>query len=330
MKKISVVLACYNEEKYIAKAIDTLLAMNYPHHMIEILIIDGGSTDNTLKIISGYSNCHKNIKTFNNPKKISPVAFNIGISNSTGDYVILMSAHSNYKPDYFKILTEKIIEFDADLIGGYAETKTISNTKKSNAIIKVMMNKFGLGGAKVRTGINKPTQVDTATGMYKKSIFDKVGLFNENLIRNQDMEMSRRITANGGKIFIIPDAPFTYFARDNYKDLWKNNFNNGMWIPLTVYITKRFNSLSIRHYIPMIFILSIVIPIFLSYFNIYFIGISLFSLLIHFLLILTVSIKLNNDSTSILNLIKAFYTIHLSYGIGSLIGLFKINYLLKK
>jgi glycosyltransferase involved in cell wall biosynthesis len=303
--------------------------MDYSNDLIEILIIDGASTDNTLKIVSEYITKFNNIKLYNNPKRISPIAFNIGIKNSSGDYIILMSAHSKFNSNYFKILTAKIIEFNADLIGGYSVTKTITNTKLSNAIVKVMMNKYGLGGAEVRTGVDKPKQVDTVTGMFRKSIFNKVGLFNESLVRNQDMELSRRITASGGKIFIIPDVSFTYYARDNFKDLWINNFRNGMWIPITVYITKKINSLSIRHFIPMVFLLSLVLPLIAILISPLFSIISIVSFTLHFILIMKISFSLNDKNTSILHLIITFYTLHLSYGIGSLIGLFYINKLFK-
>jgi len=328
-KKISVVLACYNEERYIINAIKTVQDMDYPQDLTEILIVDGGSTDNTLKIVSEYAEKYKNIKLYHNPRKISPVAFNIGIVNATGDYIILMSAHSKYKPNYFKILTEKIIELAADLVGGYSITKTITDTKVSNAIVKVIMNKFGLGGAKMRTGISKIEQVDTVTGMFRKSVFDKVGLFNERLVRNQDIELSKRITASGGKIFIIPDVNFIYYARDNYKDLWINNYRNGMWVPLTVYITKKLGALSLRHFIPLVFLLSVIIPVIAMVISPLFGIIGLVSFILHFLLVLVTSKKINDNSTSVFHLIIAFYTIHLSYGFGSLHGLLKINELFK-
>lgn len=329
-KKVSVIIACYNEEKYLGNALDTLLRMDYPKQNLEIIIVDGGSTDSSLTIAKSYTEKFPVIKIFHNSKRISPVAFNTGIKESSAEFVMLMSAHSEYPDNYIKTLVDKIDELGADLIGGMAETKTMNVSLKTSSIVKVMTNKFGLGGAKVRTGVDKPQEADTVTGMFRKSIFEKSGLFNERLVRNQDMELSKRIISKGGKIFLIPDVKFTYFAREKFSSLWKNNFNNGYWVPKTVYITKNISSLCLRHFIPLAFVLSLIIPVIISIFWSPAIIATGLSLLAHFLFVLFISFRINDKSSRLDYLIKCFYTLHLSYGTGSLKGLIFFHDLFKK
>ena len=98
------------------------------------------------------------------------------------------------------------------------------------------------------------TEVDTVPfGCYRKEVFTKYGLYNTKLVRNQDIELNKRIKRGGGKIYLIPDTYCVYYAREKYREIIKNNYLNGKWSILTVYITKTFNSLSVRHFVPMIF-----------------------------------------------------------------------------
>ena len=121
----------------------------------------------------------------------------------------------------------------------------------------------------------------------------------------------------------MPDAYVTYYARETYGQLAKNNFQNGKWNILTIYYTKDFKSLSLRHFIPLIFMLSLILPAFLSLIWTPLLLVSGCSLIAYNLLILTQSVKMNDDETSVWNLIKAFYTLHFSYGAGSLAGIIK-------
>jgi cellulose synthase/poly-beta-1,6-N-acetylglucosamine synthase-like glycosyltransferase len=324
-QKISVVIATYNESRYIGQTLLSLEAMDYPKDDIEILIVDGNSTDNTLELIEPFKNKWSSFFVLHNPKRISPVAFNMGIQHAKGDFVVVMSGHSTYPTNYFKVLTGYFKTLDADLIGGYSVSKTISQNPKSKSIVTVMGHKLGLGGAAMRIGVSEPTIADTANGMFRKSVFAKVGLFNERLVRNQDMELSKRITAAGGKIYIIPDASWDYYARDNFSDLWKNNFRNGLWVPLTIYITRNSGSLSIRHFAPMIFVLSVFLPLLASvvWFPLAFLGLA--SVLFHVLVITAVSLKINTKETRLRYLISTFLSLHYSYGLGSAVGILKLN-----
>lgn len=326
-KKVSIIAPCFNEEKYIKIFLKSIYESGYDKNDFEIIIVDGDSDDNTLQEINNFkikfNDC--DIAILNNPKRITPISMNIGIEKAKYEYIIITGSHSFYPKEYFNDLLEWFDKLDADCIGGVWHTEVLNKTLKSNAIKKVLTNKFGVGNGLFRIGINKPTLVDTVPfGCYKKEVFEKIGLMNEKLIRNQDIEFNKRLTQNGGKVFLVPNVSCTYYARETYIPLAKNNFKNGYWNPLTLYLTKNFSSLSLRHFVPLIYVLSLVLPVIGSFLSFKLIYIALLSFISHLFLISIISLKLNDSTTSFLKLIKAFYTLHFSYGLGSLFGLFKV------
>ncbi len=323
--KVSIIIPVYNEEKHIEKCIQSLLQNDYPKEHMEILFVDGMSNDKTREIIALYCKKYSFIRLLDNLKKITPVAMNIGIREAKGEYLIIMGAHSSYPANYVSKLISWMENLRVDLVGANCKIGVVNKNSKTNAIIKVLTNKLGVGNGMFRLGVSQPTKVDTvAFGCYRKETFHKVGLFNEQLVRNQDIELNKRIIKNGGTIYLVPDVDFTYYARETFTEIAKNNYGNGLWNILTVYYTKDFRSLSIRHFIPLTFILSLIIPTLLAFFKYEFIYVSLISFIMYNIAVISQSIKLNDETTNIFNLIQAFYTLHFSYGFGSLVGLFKV------
>jgi len=324
-KKISVLIPVRNEEKYIESCLDSIVASDYSKDFLEVLIIDGLSNDNTRNIISEYIKKYSFIHLIDNPDKIVPKAMNIGISEAKGEYIIRLDAHSIYPINYFSTLVENSIKLEADNVGAVAITDVKNKNKKSNAIKMVLSHKFGVGNSDFRTGIDTIKEVDTVPfGCFKKDVFKKYGLYNEKLIRNQDIELNKRIKQNGGKIYLLPNLKFIYFARETFNKLWKNNYQNGLWNILTAYYTNSFKSLSLRHFIPLIYILSLAIPLLCSIIDVRFVLVSFLSFMLHTGLIVYFSINSKSNDTSIFYIVISFLTLHYSYGLGSLIGLVKV------
>ena len=325
MSKISIIIPCLNEEKYIAHCIESIVVSDIDYDKTEVIFVDGVSSDKTVEIINEYVVKYPFIKILSNPKKYTPVSMNIGIDTSIGDYIFILSAHAEYKKDYFKKLVKSIKALKADCVGGILLTEVKNKNKKSNSIKEILSHKFGVGNSDFRTGSSEIKEVDTvAFGCYTKEAFEKYGYFDEKLIRNQDIELNKRIINGGGKIYLVPDVECIYYARENFIDLAKNNYSNGKWNILTAYYTKTLNSLSLRHFIPLIFLLSLLFPSLLSLFFPKFIFVGLFSLASYFALVIIISLNLREKENSFFYLIISFFTLHISYGMGSLMGIFSL------
>lgn len=320
--KISIIIPMRNEEKYIEKCIHSLIYNDYSN--TEIIIINSMSDDHSLDIVNKYINKYTNIRCYDNKNIYTPFAFNIGIKHAIGEYIFIVSAHCEYDKNYFSILVKYARKLNADAIGAVSKTGIINNTFKAHSIKTVLSHKLGVGNSYFRIGVNKITEVDAISGCYNTRVFKKHGLYNEKLIRNQDIELNKRIKNTGGKLYLIPYTSYTYFVRENFTDLAKNNFENGKWNILTSYYTKALNSLSLRHFIPLIFILSLLLPSILSFLNINFLLISVLSLGSYLALVIIVSLKSKNNDNRFFYLMASFLTLHISYGLGSLIGIFSV------
>ena len=328
MNLISIICPTYNEEKYIVKCIESILSQTYAKERLEVLFIDGGSTDSTMHVIKEFQKKHSFIKLLNNPNKIVPYAMNIGIKEALGTIIIRIDAHSLYPENYVTVLVSNLIKMDADNVGAVCVTDVINKNKKTLAIREVLSNKFGVGNSLFRTGVDKVTEVDTVPfGCYKKEVFSKFGLYNNKLVRNQDIELNSRIKRAGGKIYLLPDLTCTYYAREKFRDIYKNNYNNGKWNILTVYFTKKFDSLSVRHFIPLLFLLSLILPLLASYVYFPCVYLTFISIVSYLTLMMLISFNiLIEKKINFIYLLITFVILHISYGLGSLVAVLSLPF----
>jgi len=194
------------------------------------------------------------------------------------------------------------------------------------AIKEVLNNPWGIGNSYFRIGIKKVKEVDTVPfGCFRKDVFERFGNYDTRLNRNQDIELNKRIIRGGGKIFLIPGTYCTYLVRETINSFILNNFENGKWNVMTVYYTKTFSSLSIRHFIPIIFLLSLITPMLLALVKPIFLVVTGISLFIYISIILMISLSLSvRKKMNLFYLLLVFVSLHISYGVGSLVGIFKV------
>jgi glycosyltransferase involved in cell wall biosynthesis len=307
---ISIIIPCRNEEKFISACLDSLLLQDYPKENLEILVIDGDSTDKTAEIIRKYSQKHPSIKLLKNPQKFTPFGLNIGIQNACGKIICRMDAHAVYKKDYISKCVYWLNRSGADNVGGVIKTLPKEDTIMARAIALCLSHPFGAGSSHFRIGSSKSRWVDTVFGgCYRKEVFDKIGLFNEKLIRSQDIEFNRRLRAAGGKILLVPEIVAFYYPQPNFRGFLRHNFSDGIWVTYPLKFGIRIFSL--RHLVPLIFILTWWIsPIFLLYLlaNLYFSGKIAWR---------------EKDIRFFFLMPLIFANRHLAYGLGSLWGLIK-------
>lgn len=309
---ISIIIPCRNEEKFIGKCLDSIIEQDYPKDKLEVLVIDGMSEDRTKEILEKYIKQYPYIKLLENPKKYTPFALNIGIKQAKGKIIIRMDAHSTCKADYISNCLKYLNEYNTDNVGGIWKIVPGENTIIAKAIALVSSSMFGAGNAYYRSGYSKGIKwVDTVFGgCYKKEIFEKIGFFNEKLIRSQDMEFNIRLKKSGGKILLAPEIVSYYYPKSNLKDFFIHNFKDGVWVTYPLKFGIRI--FSWRHLIPLIFVLSIffVIP-FVLY------------ILVNLFFSFRIALK-EKDLRYFFVLPIAFITRHFGYGLGSIWGLVKI------
>jgi GT2 family glycosyltransferase len=233
------------------------------------------SEDNTREIIKRYIKKYPFIKLINNSKKIVPTALNIGIRKARGDIIIRIDVHNTYPSNYIEKLILWIRKSKADNVGGIWITKAGAETPIAKAIALALSHPFGVWNPYFRIGIKEPKYVDTVPfGCYRREVFDKIGLFDEDLVRNQDDEFNLRLIKNGGKILLVPDIISYYYARDSIYKLWKMYFQYGYFKPLVV--KKVGGILAWRQIIPSSFISSLILALLLSFFAKFFLWLFLF------------------------------------------------------
>ena len=328
---LSVICPIYNEEIYVAHCLDSIQDQDYPKDDLEVLFVDGMSTDRTREIIQSYLPKCPYVRIIDNPDRYVSWAMNRGIDASRGEVIIRIDAHTRYEPNYFSALVRRLYELDAADVGTVCKTDVLHKTPKTLAIREVLCNRFGVGNSLFRTGIDEVREVDTVPfGCWKRETFDKYGRYDVRLIRNQDIELNKRVIRGGGKIYIIPDTFCTYYARETFAGLAANNFANGKWNLLTVWITGKLTSLSPRHFVPLLFVLSLLIPLIVGIFWRPALWVALASLLAYGVLLGAFSLKLAREKhLSFFRLLQSFLILHLSYGCGSLMGLLSLPFVKK-
>lgn len=319
---ISVVMPVYNEEKYIENCIDSLLQQDYPKELMEWIFVDGCSTDRTRELIEGYMGKYPGlIKLLHNPDKTVPYAMNIGIREASGTYIIRLDAHADYARDYISKCVYYLDTTDADNVGGVSETK--SNGFVGNAIAKMLSSKFGVGNSQFRTN-GESGYVDTVPfGAFRKEVFEKYGGFDERLTRNQDNEMNYRIRKNGGKIYLSNDIRFSYYCRDSISGIVDMAMKNGTWNVITMKLCP--GSMGLRHFVPLAFVLSVTGLLLLGILFQPFWALLLAELTLYFGLDLFFSVKHGGSWRETALLILLFPIFHIAYGIGSLLGIWKLT-----
>lgn len=308
-KSVSVIIPCRNEEKFIEKCLDSIIQQDYPKDKLEVLVVDGMSEDKTKDIVKTYSERYSFVKLLENRKKFTPFGLNIGIKGAKGEVIIRMDAHAGYEKDYISKCLKYLNEYDADNVGGIMRTMPSKDTVSAKAIAICLSNIFGAGDSSFRTGSDKPKWVDTVFGgCYKKEVFDRIGLFNENLLRSQDMELNLRLKRAGGKILLVPDAVAYYYPKSNFKDFFLHNLKDGVWAVYPLKFVKF--PLKLRHYIPLVFVLTLPLNIWLYF------PVSLF---------FSAKIAFREKDFRLFFIMPlAFGARHIGYGLGSIFGLLKL------
>lgn len=260
---VSIIIPCRSEAGRIWKCLESVAANDFPKDQLEVLVLDGMSDDGTPATVKEFAATHPWVRLLENPRKTAPAALNIGISAARGKVVMRMDAHNEYPPNYISKLVYWLEKSGADNVGGLWITRPSDDSAIAKAIAIGCSHPFGVGNAKYRVGVTEPCEVDTVPfGCYRRDVFDRIGMFDEELVRNQDNEFNQRLRNAGGTILLIPEVVSYYHARGTLSKLWRMYYQYGYFNALVV--RKIGGHINVRHWIPSIFVLALAISGILS------------------------------------------------------------------
>ena len=320
---LTVICPIYNEEQYIVECMESILRQDYPKDELEVIFVDGMSTDGTRTLVADYAAKYPFIHLLDNPKRIVPTALNTAIRVAKGDLVARIDAHAKYPDNYLSVLAKKLQTLEADNVGGVCRTLPAKETPLCQAIAAALSSPFGMGNSYFRIGADRDRQVDTVPfGFFRRSLFDRIGMFDEELIRNQDDEFNGRIIREGGKIFLVPEVVIDYFARDTIGKLSRMFYQYGLFKPLVN--SKLGNPATVRQFFPLAFVLALIVGAGLCFVHRFFRWLYIAMLGLYLLLALWFGKKLAKNWRVLLWTPIVFFVVHISYGWGYLRGLCKL------
>lgn len=258
---VSIIMPVRNEERGISRALNCLLAQDYPRDRMEVLVADGMSTDGTRGMVSVAAARDSRIRLLDNRRGIMASGFNLGLKASTGDIIIMMGGHTEVASDYVRTSAALLQKGLADCVGG--PINTVGETNVARAISLAMSSRFGVGGSAFRVGCRERKYVDTvAYGAYTRSIMERAGPLDEEFVRGQDDEFNYRLRKLGAKILIAPELRSRYTSRSSIPSLWRQYFQYGYW--KVCVLQKHPRQMQVRQFVPVVFVCSLLVSLILA------------------------------------------------------------------
>ena len=319
---VSFCVIAYNEEKNLESLFSDIRNQDYPHEKMEIIFVNAMSTDRTRELMENFAkenNGFSRVKILDNPKKIQAAGWNLAIQEARGDIILRVDAHTMIPPQ-FVTNSVKSIESGEWVTGGPRPNIVEGNTPWKHTLLLAEKSLFGSSIAPYRQSHQKSYVKSVFHGAYRKEVFDKAGLFNEDLGRTEDNEMHYRIRKAGYKICYDPQIISYQHSRGTWYEMIRQKYGNGYWIGLTLGICPR--CFSVYHFVPLLFVLAILISSVLAICGV--------TDPLKLLLILYVVVNLLMSFLAVSGEKKygyyvlipvIFLSLHLAYGIGTLVGI---------
>lgn len=326
--RISVVIPCRNEVNYIKECIEAIYTNEFPRSTdLSVFVVDGMSDDGTREILLDLKEKYASLVVVDNIKQLTPYAFNLGIyAGGKADYVQIIGARHIISPTYIKEAVE-IIQKKKEVwcVGGEIINEYVNH--KGEIISKAMSTAFGMGLGNFRT-LKKSGFTDTVTSpMYPYSVFEKIGFFDEDLIRNQDDDFNYRVSQAGAKIYFNKNVSLKYYVRGNFPGLWRQFYQYGYW---KVFVNRKHQAVTTyRQLIPPAFVTYLILMLISSVFGIKVVALLSVPFIFYLLLNFYFSVKSAKSLIDFVQLVITYSILHTSYGLGYLKGIIDF-FILKK
>jgi glycosyltransferase involved in cell wall biosynthesis len=320
MTTVSFVMPIRNEEEHIQASLQSLVCQNYLGSDIEIIVVDGRSSDRTLEIVEEIQRQYPQVRCLDNPAGNAPSAMNIGIRASRGEVIIRADGHTVYPNDYAAICVRYLEETGADNVGGPCVTVPSDDTLSARLVAAVLSSSFGVGDSKFRTGGSEGFVDTVPFGAFRRAVFDRVGMYNEALVRNQDNDLNARIRKAGGKIYLTPALTTCYHPVKKFRGLLKYAFKTSQWHIFT--LRKNRYSMGVRHLVPAAFVILLSLLLAASFATPYARALLAATVCLYLLFGYYFSFRSNNGNNIAMALILplATFCFHVSYGAGTWLG----------
>ncbi len=225
---VSVVVPCRNEYAYIEEGVRSILGQDSPKGGFEVLVVDGMSSDGTREILDRLMLENPRLAVVDNPDYFTPHAMNAGIREAKGNFIAIMGAHTHYASNYIRTCVELFAEHpEVWCTGGPIESK--GRSLFGRAVAVAMSHPIGVGNAKHRFSDFEGYAEGACFPMFRREVFDQIGLYDENLVRNQDDELNLRMALKGGKVYLSPRAKCLYYVREQPMRLFWQYFYYGYY-----------------------------------------------------------------------------------------------------
>lgn len=320
MMKISFIIVAFNAAGSLNALLEDLLAQTIPHEQIEALLVDSASTDATRAIMLDFArNAPFEVKVLDNPKRWLASGINVALGAATGDAIIRLDAHARIPKDFLQ-KNLQALERGEDIVGGCVLGGAPSGAWES-VLRTVDTSRFCGGAAPFRNG-GEARYVDTlAYALYRREVYDQVGLYDERLRRTEDNDMHYRMRKAGYRFYFSPDIVSYHAARATMRGQLRQKWGNGYWIGRTMRIQPR--CFAPRHLIPALFVLALLAGLLLLPLSVWPLLLLLFAYLACDL-VFAVRGALSQETGRLLALLTLpllFPAVHVVYGVGTLAGL---------
>lgn len=259
---VSIIMPIRNEANFIGASLLAVLTQHYPHELLEVLIADGQSDDGTRQAIADVAKAHPEVglTVIDNPGRIVPTGFSLALAKARGDVIVRVDGHTIVAPDYVSECVAALQRSGADNVGG--RMQAVGQNWFGEAVALATSTPFGVGGGRFHYS-EREEWVDTVyMGAWPREVFDRIGLFDEEQVRNQDDEFNYRLLERGGRILLSPKISSRYYTRSTPGSLWRQYYQYGYWKVRVM--QKHPRQMRPRQFVPAVFVATLLLTLSLA------------------------------------------------------------------
>lgn len=324
---VTIVIPCYNEERYIRKCLQSVVSFEVPEGVdLEIVVVDGMSTDRTPEIVRELMATDSRISLLENPKRIQSCALNLAVKQGRGDLFLRLDAHASYPEDYLRLSYETALATGASNVGGVCLTFPGDTSYQARLVQALTTHRFGVGNSGFRVGASEGPRDTVPFGFFRREIFDLIGYFDERLVRTQDYEFNRRIIASGNRVWLNPKIQSSYFNQPTlYRFYSKQLLKQGPFMAYLWYLAP--HAFALRHAATLVYAVSLLTGALLAFCSKAWASLFLVSAVLYGALAFASAIQQAvryRDVRHALFLPPCFFLFHFLHGLGVMVGALRV------